>query len=46
MLCDMSGFTAMSERLAAQGKEGAEIMAGVLNRFFGRMLGIADGRSA
>ena len=41
MLCDMSGFTAMSERLAARGKEGAEIMAGVLNAFFERMLGVA-----
>ncbi len=43
MHCDMSGFTAMSERLARLGKEGAELMAGVLNRFFDRMLRIADG---
>ena len=43
MHCDMSGFTAMSERLAGRGKEGAELMAGVLNRFFDRMLAIADG---
>jgi class 3 adenylate cyclase/tetratricopeptide (TPR) repeat protein len=43
MHCDMSGFTAMSERLAGRGKEGAELMAGVLNRFFERMLRIADG---
>jgi class 3 adenylate cyclase/tetratricopeptide (TPR) repeat protein len=42
MLCDMSGFTAMSERLARLGKEGAELMAGILNGFFSRMLGIAD----
>jgi class 3 adenylate cyclase/predicted ATPase len=42
MHCDMSGFTAMSERLAGRGKEGAELMAGVLNRFFTRMLGLAD----
>ena len=42
MHCDVSGFTAMSERLAALGKEGAELMAGVLNRFFERMLGIAS----
>lgn len=43
MLCDMSGFTAMSERLARLGNEGAELMAGVLNGFFDRMLRIADG---
>jgi len=43
MHCDMSGFTAMSERLARLGKEGAELMAGVLNRFFDRMLRIAEG---
>lgn len=43
MHCDMSGFTAMSERLAGRGKEGAELMAGVLNGFFDRMLRIADG---
>jgi class 3 adenylate cyclase/tetratricopeptide (TPR) repeat protein len=42
MLCDMSGFTAMSERLARLGNEGAELMAGILNGFFSRMLGIAD----
>ncbi len=43
MLCDMSGFTAMSERLARLGNEGAELMAGVLNGFFDRMIRIADG---
>src|SRR5581483_1654545 len=42
MHCDISGFTAMSERLARRGNEGAELMAGILNRFFDRMLGIAD----
>lgn len=42
MFCDVSGFTAMSERLAQIGKEGAELMAAVLNRFFERMLAIAD----
>jgi len=44
MHCDMSGFTAMSEQLAALGKEGAELMASVLNRFFDRMIGIAEHR--
>lgn len=41
MHCDISGFTAMSERLARRGNEGGELMAGILNRFFERMLGIA-----
>lgn len=43
MFCDISGFTAMSESLAQIGKEGAELMASLLNRFFERMLGISDG---
>src|SRR2546426_1207297 len=43
MFCDISGFTTMSEELARLGKEGAELMAGVLNRFFERMIDIADG---
>ncbi len=42
MHCDVTGFTAMSERLAERSKEGAEIMVDVLNQFFERMLGIAD----
>jgi class 3 adenylate cyclase/tetratricopeptide (TPR) repeat protein len=42
MFCDVSGFTAMSEKLALVGKEGAELMASVLNGFFERMLAIAD----
>jgi len=41
MFCDISGFTAMSEHLARLGKEGAELMAAVLNQFFERMIGIA-----
>ena len=43
MFCDISGFTAMSESLAQIGKEGAELMASLLNRFFERMLAISDG---
>ncbi len=42
MFCDISGFTSMSENLARFGKEGAELMAAVLNQFFERMVGIAD----
>ena len=41
MHCDVTGFTAMSEKLGEVGKEGAELMAGVLNQFFERMLAIA-----
>jgi class 3 adenylate cyclase/tetratricopeptide (TPR) repeat protein len=41
MHCDISGFTAMSEDLAGRGREGAELMVDVLNRFFGVMLTIA-----
>jgi class 3 adenylate cyclase len=41
MHCDVTGFTAMSEKLAEVGKEGGELMAGVLNQFFERMLAIA-----
>jgi len=41
MHCDISGFTAMSERLAGLGKEGAELMVDVLNKFFDSMLRIA-----
>ena len=42
MHCDITGFTAMSESLATLGKEGAELMAAVLNRFFEPMLQIAE----
>ena len=43
MHCDVSGFTAMSESMAARGREGAELMVEVLNGFLGRMLEIAEG---
>ncbi|MDH5425725.1 MAG: AAA family ATPase [Gammaproteobacteria bacterium] len=42
MHCDVTGFTAMSESLAESGKEGAELMAAILNQFFERMLSIAN----
>src|SRR5438445_8421961 len=38
---DISGFTALSERLARRGRIGAEELTEVLNHVFGRMLGIA-----
>jgi len=42
MHVDVTGFTSMSEALAQSGKEGAEFMASILNKFFERMLGIAN----
>ena len=35
---DISGFTALSEKLAARGRIGAEELTGVLDRVFGDML--------
>lgn len=37
---DISGFTALSERLGALGREGAEQITEVVNRYFKRMLGV------
>lgn len=39
---DISGFTALSERLAAYGREGAEELTNLLNQCFGRMIEIID----
>ena len=36
---DVSGFTAMSERLSAIGKEGAETLTAILNSYFTTMIG-------
>jgi class 3 adenylate cyclase/tetratricopeptide (TPR) repeat protein len=44
MFIDVSGFTALSERLAQRGKVGAEQLTDVLNAVFGRMLGLAATR--
>jgi class 3 adenylate cyclase/tetratricopeptide (TPR) repeat protein len=41
VFADVSGFTPLSEGLAATGREGAERLTAVLNDFFGRMLVIA-----
>ena len=41
VMADVSGFTAMSERLAGAGKEGAETLTDIINRFFTDMLAIA-----
>lgn len=42
MHCDVTGFTSMSELLAESGKEGAELMAAILNDFFECMLSVAN----
>ena len=41
---DISGFTALSERLAALGRVGAEELTEVLGRVFGEMIDLASGR--
>jgi class 3 adenylate cyclase/tetratricopeptide (TPR) repeat protein len=38
VFADISGFTAMSESLARHGREGAEVMTGVVNRIFAALL--------
>jgi class 3 adenylate cyclase/tetratricopeptide (TPR) repeat protein len=42
-MADVSGFTALSERLATAGEEGAEKLTVVINRFFERILQAAAG---
>ena len=44
VFADVSGFTALTERLARQGRIGAEEIVEALNRVFGPMLTIAAGR--
>ena len=41
VMADVSGFTAMSERLAQSGPEGAERLTGIINQFFARKLELA-----
>lgn len=43
---DVSGFTALTDRLAARGKAGAEEIAGVIGTVFGELLGIASSHGA
>ncbi|HTP10408.1 MAG TPA: adenylate/guanylate cyclase domain-containing protein, partial [Anaerolineae bacterium] len=40
LFTDISGFTAMSERLSRIGREGAEEITGIVNRYFSAMLTI------
>jgi class 3 adenylate cyclase len=43
VMVDISGFTRLSERLAASGKEGSEILTDIINWYFQQMLDIARG---
>jgi class 3 adenylate cyclase len=40
LFADISGFTAMSERLSRIGREGAEEITAIVNRYFNKMLAI------
>lgn len=40
---DISGFTALTERLAQQGPAGAEELTRILNAYFGRLIELVDG---
>lgn len=42
LFADVSGSTALAERLSALGREGTEIVTGMLNDFFGAMLQIIE----
>ncbi len=42
MFADISGFTAMSEKLSQLGTEGAEIVTDIINRLFTALLKVAD----
>src|SRR5581483_2998920 len=42
LLADVSGFTALTEKLAARGPAGAEELTLLLNRYFSRMIGLLE----
>jgi len=42
MFADISGFTAMSEKLSQLGKEGAEEITAIVNRFFAALLEVTS----
>ena len=39
---DITGFTALTERLQSAGREGAEVVAGVINRLFRKAIGAVE----
>lgn len=42
LFVDIAGFTPLTERLSKRGTVGAETMAGLLDRYFGRFIDLAD----
>jgi class 3 adenylate cyclase/tetratricopeptide (TPR) repeat protein len=42
LFADVSGFTAMSRKMSALGKEGAEEITGIVNNYFTKMLDISS----
>ena len=46
LFVDVSGFTALTERLAARGKVGAEEISDVIGAVFGELLGVATSYGA
>ena len=42
LFADIKGFTPLTERLARQGPAGAEELAGILNAYFGRLIGAIE----
>ena len=43
LFADVAGFTALNERLARRGREGAELMVALLDEVFGRLIDTAAG---
>src|SRR5262245_35168671 len=42
LLCDISGFTALTEKLAVYGASGAEELIQILDSYFSRMIGLLE----
>ena len=42
LFTDVSGFTALTERLAARGPDGAEELSRLLNAYFSRLIGLIE----
>lgn len=42
LFVDVSGSTALAERLSTRGREGSEIVTDTLNRYFGTMIGLIE----
>ncbi|HVS31911.1 MAG TPA: adenylate/guanylate cyclase domain-containing protein [Thermoanaerobaculia bacterium] len=43
LFADISGFTSLSERLAARGGDGVEELTRILNAYFGRLIAVVTG---